>query len=64
MDWKLIITELVASGSTQVQIAAVCGCSQATISELLRGLIKQPSYPIGEALLSMHKKHSRKKATA
>lgn len=53
MDWKLLIAELQGYGLTQPQIAAVCGCGQATISELARGTTKDPRHSLGESLRSL-----------
>lgn len=60
MTWKTSIADLQSSGCTQVQIAQEIGCSQATVSELLAGKIKNPSFPVGQALLAMHKREMRK----
>lgn len=59
MNWKNLITDLVASGMTQVQIAEKAGCRQASISDLYTGKTSQPSYAIGAALVAMHKKAVR-----
>jgi predicted transcriptional regulator len=53
MDWKALIAELQRLGHTQPQIAAVCGCGQATISDLAKGHTKEPRHSLGEALKSL-----------
>ena len=60
MNWKLIITELQASGLTQAQIADKCGCSQAAVSSILGGQIVEPKYAIGMALVALHRRATRK----
>jgi len=54
MDWIKLISELSASGVLQTEMANYCGCSQSTISDLARGVTKQPYYNIGAAIQSMH----------
>ena len=54
MDWKNIIAEIERHGQmTQSQIATAVDCGQATISDLVNGSTKQPSYSLGAALLQM-----------
>jgi transcriptional regulator with XRE-family HTH domain len=51
--WPEIIRAVVASGMTQPQIAAACGCGQATISDLLRGNTTEPRHSLGQRLLRL-----------
>lgn len=54
MDWKIVIAEIQEYGRlTQPQIAEKCGCGQATVSELARGVTEQPRHALGEALLAL-----------
>lgn len=53
MNWKLLIADLKAAGWTQPQIAAACGCGQATISELANGTTKDPRDSLGQALRAL-----------
>ena len=54
MNWKTIIADIQRHGElTQPQIAKKVGCSQATISDLSNGHIKQPNYALGSALLEL-----------
>jgi len=62
MNWKNLLSDLIASGMTQVQIAAKAGCTQASISDIANGKTLQPSYSIGAVLVALHKKASRKVA--
>ena len=64
MQWKNIISDLKASGLTQMQIAKKCGCAQSTISEMTSDVDRIPSYPIGAALLDLHKKRLKKRKSA
>jgi predicted XRE-type DNA-binding protein len=60
MNWNQLIKDIQDTGFSQVQIATHCGCGQATISELARGITVQPSYAIGQALVALHKRVLRK----
>lgn len=54
MDWKNIIADIQRHGQlTQVQIASMVGCAQATISDLANGSTKQPNYSLGAALIQL-----------
>lgn len=63
MQWKNIISDLKASGLTQMQIAEKCGCAQSTISEMATDGDRTPRFPIGAALLDLHKKAIKKRKT-
>lgn len=54
MDWPQRITDIRNTGMTQVQIARHCGCSQTTVSLLLAGKTRNPSWLIGQALTALH----------
>ncbi|MDV7397456.1 helix-turn-helix transcriptional regulator, partial [Arthrospira platensis SPKY1] len=55
--WKDIITSLVRSGMTQVQIAEAAGISQAHVSDLMNGRRgKRVSFDIGRRLEALHAK--------
>jgi predicted XRE-type DNA-binding protein len=60
MNWNQLIKDIQETGLSQVQIATHCNCGQATISELARGVTVQPSYAIGQALVELRKRISRK----
>lgn len=61
MNWKTIISEVKAGlGITQAQIAKRIGIAQASVSDLETGRTKEPSYPIGVALMNLHRKAARK----
>ena len=64
MQWKNIISDLKASGLTQMQIAEKCGCAQSTISEMATDVDRTPRFPIGAALLDLHKKVLKKRKSA
>jgi len=53
MDWKKLISELGSQGLSQPQIAAICGCGQATISDLSNGKTKDPRDSLGQALRAL-----------
>jgi len=54
MDWKSLIADLKLRGANQVQVAALCGCTQSTISDISTGKSTRPSFAIGQALLNLH----------
>lgn len=61
MDWKNIIAEIQRHGQlTQAQIAEKVVCGQATVSDLANGTTKQPNFLLGQNLMALHKKVSRK----
>jgi transcriptional regulator with XRE-family HTH domain len=62
MDWTSFIAELQSHGLSQPQIAAVCGCGQATISDLASGKTKEPRDSLGQALRSLLDKCKAEKA--
>lgn len=53
MDWRNLIADLIKAGCTQTEIAAACGASQASISDLYRGKTKSPSFALGNALIQL-----------
>lgn len=53
MDWKAVVGAILESGRTQVEIADTCGCAQSTISAIYRGENKNPSFALGQSLLSL-----------
>jgi transcriptional regulator with XRE-family HTH domain len=50
MDWTKIIAEIQKHGYSQPQIAAICGCAQATVSDLASGMTKDPRHSLGQRL--------------
>lgn len=54
MDWKQLLEDLAEAGWAQTRIAERCGVGQATISELARGVTKEPRYQLGAALHVLH----------
>lgn len=63
MNWKIVISEVKAGlGITQAQIAKRIGIAQASVSDLETGRTKEPSYSIGIALMSLHRKAARRMA--
>ena len=55
MDWPKLIKELADAKVTQAQIAESCGVAQSTVSEVLRGEIKSPSFAFGSKLIELHR---------
>lgn len=54
MDWKKLLGDLERVGWTQTRIAERCGVSQAAVSELSRGISKQPRFAFGQSLVALH----------
>lgn len=57
MNWKKLIADLAERRVTQKQIAAACGCGQASVSDIASGATKDPRASIALALLALAKKH-------
>lgn len=63
--WKKIIAEIQEYGSlTQTELADLCGTKQSTISSLVTQDKSQPRFALGEKLMALHKKYSRKARTS
>lgn len=54
MNWRKIIEDLQRAGIRQIDIAARCGVSQSSVSDLKKGRTLEPSYGFGATLLQMH----------
>lgn len=59
MNWQDLIGELSQLGYSQPQIAEKCGCGQATVSDLARGITANPSFKIGKGLTDLLKRARR-----
>lgn len=59
MDWKKIVSEIMASGLTQAQIASEIGITQASVSAIARGQTTRPYYDVGVGLLRLNRKRGR-----
>ena len=56
MNWQTVITEIKSGlGITQVQLAERVGVAQTSISELERGIVKDPRYSTGAALMELRR---------
>ena len=55
MDWNKIISEIKATGMTQAEIAASIGVAAGTLSELCSGIVKEPRWSRGDALIALYK---------
>jgi len=64
MNWTQVIEEIHARGITHTEIAALCGTSQGNLSDLKAGRVKNPAWPVGDALLDLHKRMLRRKIAA
>lgn len=63
MDTKTIVSELLATGLTQQELANLVPCSQAAINAYLSGKRgARPSYPIGRRLDELHTERVSNKA--
>ena len=59
MDWSKLISSIQKRGLSQMQIAAICGCGQATISDLLKGTTTEPRFTLGQQLIVLSKASDR-----
>lgn len=56
MDTQKIVTELLATGLTQKQLADLAGCGQPAINAFSKGNRgKRPSFSIGQRLCELHR---------
>jgi transcriptional regulator with XRE-family HTH domain len=61
IDWKELVRSILASGLTQTELAVAVGCSQAHISDLLRGVRgKRVGFPLAIKLLELQQQRSAK----
>jgi predicted transcriptional regulator len=54
MDWKSIMSAIIESGLTQVQVAERLGRSQAWVSAVLQGKYQDVRWADGNAVLALH----------
>lgn len=59
MDWKQIINDLEATGMLRKSIADSAGCWPSAITELHKGKIGNPRFPVAQALIALHAKHCK-----
>lgn len=65
MNWQTVITDIKSGlGITQAQLARRIGITQASVSDIERGIVKDPRYTIGNALMELHRKAARKRGTS
>lgn len=60
MNWTAIIQDLINFGLTQSEIAQKCGTGQSHISSLLSGDRRSPNWQLGDSLIRLHRRQSRK----
>lgn len=58
--WKKTIKDLSDAGWTQDAIERETGISQAMLSSMLNGVIKEPTWTRGEKLLALHRRVMRR----
>jgi len=54
VDFSTLIRELRESGVSQNSIARETGYTQANISQIARGKIKDPAWPLGDYIIRRH----------
>lgn len=59
MNWREIIGDLLHWKYSQSRIAQACGCTQATVSDIYRGITPDPKFAVGLALVELHKRAAR-----
>ena len=60
MNWTEIIQDLINFGLTQSEIAQKCGTGQSYISSLLGGDRRSPNWQLGDSLIRLHRRQTRK----
>lgn len=56
MNWTRLLKELQAAGVTQTQVAEKANLkSSSPVSDLANGKTKNPSWPLGQAVLELHR---------
>jgi transcriptional regulator with XRE-family HTH domain len=60
MDAQVLISELLCYGLSQQEIAAHIGLDQSGVSRLLHGERSRVSYEVGERLLRLYRRKSRR----
>lgn len=56
MNWKLLISECIAAGMSQAEIAKQIGVTQSAISHVLKGSQKGFLYEPGKKLIDLHRR--------
>jgi predicted transcriptional regulator len=64
MDWQRLVLDIQGAGLTQTEIAVRTESSQASISDLLRGKVRDPRWSLGERLRALHALQCRPLAPA
>ena len=65
MNWQTVITDIKSGlGITQAQLAKRIGIAQASVSDIERGIVKDPRYTTGNALMELHRKAARKRGAS
>jgi len=59
MDWKKLISDLIATGMTQAEIAKRVQVTQPTICDIAAGRIKDVRWSNGERLRALHRRRMR-----
>ena len=52
--WKSLITDILRSGMTQTEVAKAIGISQASVSDIYRGVVSDPKASIADAIRLLH----------
>jgi len=61
-DWQALLLDMRSSGMTQEQIAKAVGLSQASVSDILRGVVKRTEFSRGMRILAAHRVAMRRKS--
>ena len=64
MNWKNILSEITASGLTQLECAALWGVGQATVSDIARGKTLDPRGSLCFQIVATHKERCTAVAAA
>lgn len=61
VDWQRTIKDIRASGLTFSAISEHVGCAVGTLGNLANGTSKDASHTVGDALLQLHKKVTKRR---
>lgn len=60
MNWQNIVSDILAAGYTQADIAIIAGVKQPSICDIATGKTKSPSWGVGDALIRLHRRVQRR----
>lgn len=62
--FQLLLSEILASGLTQIDVAKALNISQATVSEIYRGVRDDPKVSIADGIRALHAERCKQQEAA